>query len=57
MPLGDHQKMHWRLRADIVEGQHLIVLVNLARGNFPGDDLAEQTVHGYSSRQIAILRV
>jgi hypothetical protein len=44
--LGDHQKMHRRLRADIVEGDELIVLVELARRNLTGDDLAEQAVHG-----------
>lgn len=42
----DHQKMHRRLRADIVEGDDLIIFIQLARGDVSGDDLAEQTIHG-----------
>jgi hypothetical protein len=31
-----------------VEGYDLIIFIKLARGDVPGDDLAEQTVHGQS---------
>ena len=44
----DHQKVHRRGRADVVEGYDLIIFIKLARGDVPGDDLAEQTVHGQS---------
>ena len=44
----DHQKVHRRGRADVVEGHDLIIFIKLARGDVPGDDLAEQTVHGQS---------
>ena len=44
--LGDHQKMHRGLRPDIVEGDNLVIFIQLARGDVSGDDLAEQTVHG-----------
>ncbi|MNY55349.1 hypothetical protein D3C86_1913190 [compost metagenome] len=42
----DHQKMHRGLGTNIVKGKHLIVFIQLACGYLPGDDLAEQTVHG-----------
>ena len=45
----DHQKMHRRLWANIVKRDNLVVFIKLARGNIPGDDLAEQTVHGLAS--------
>ncbi|MNF05391.1 hypothetical protein D3C80_2051040 [compost metagenome] len=52
MLFRDHQKMHRGLGANIVKGEHLIVFVKLARGYLPGDDLAEQTVHGTVSRPV-----
>ena len=45
----NHQEMHGRLRRDIVECQDLVVFVECARGYFPGNDLAEQTVHAFYS--------
>ena len=39
--LGDDQEMHRRLRADVVEGDDLIVFVELARRDLPGGDLAK----------------
>jgi hypothetical protein len=42
--LGNHQKMHGRRRMEIVEGQHLVVLVQLADGNFSPSDTAENAV-------------
>lgn len=46
--LRNNKKMHRRLRNDVVEGDDLFVFINLLRGNFPGHDLAEQTIHGIS---------
>ncbi|MCY1206916.1 hypothetical protein D9M72_184990 [compost metagenome] len=46
--LRDYQEVHGGLRRDIVEGDDVIVFIELARGNLPGGDFAEQTVHGNS---------
>ena len=43
--LGNDQKVHGRLRGDVMEGHDLIVLVEHLGRNVPGDDLAEQTIH------------
>ncbi|MNH41032.1 hypothetical protein D3C79_1024480 [compost metagenome] len=48
MLLRDHQEVHGRLGGDVVEGEDLVVLVEFARGDLPGSDFAEQTVHGNS---------
>ena len=39
--LGHHQNMGGSLGSDVPESQDGIVLVNLGRGDVPGDDLAE----------------
>ncbi len=44
--LRNDKKMHRRLRGDVVEGDYLVIFVNLLRGDIPGHDLAEQTIHG-----------
>src|SRR6218665_1911256 len=49
MLFRDHQEVHRRLWANIVKRDNLVVFIKLARGNIPGDDLAEQTVHGLAS--------
>src|SRR5687768_5521135 len=43
--LRDHQDVHRRLRVDVVEGEQLIVFVDLRRGNVTRNDLAEQAAH------------
>ena len=42
---GDDQDMHWRHRADITEGNNLIVFINSFAGDYPGDDLTKNTIH------------
>ena len=42
--LGHHQEVGGRLGIDVVEGVADIVLVDLAAGDLPGNDLAEQTI-------------
>lgn len=44
----DDEKMHRRLRGDVVESDDLVIFIDLLRGNFPGHDPAEQTIHGVS---------
>ncbi len=44
MPLGNDEEMHRSLRRDIVEGQQVLVLVNLSGGHFAAHDLAEDAV-------------
>ena len=43
---GNDQEVHRRLRIDILEGDRQIVLIQALRGDLPGSDLAEQTLHG-----------
>ena len=38
---GTISTMQRRLRVDVVEGEHLVVFVDLRRGNLAGDDAAE----------------
>src|SRR5690606_15021101 len=42
--LRDDQEVHPRERVDVMERQHLVVLVHLARRDVAGDDLAEDAV-------------
>ena len=50
MDLGDHQKMDRSQGVDIIKGVAEVILIDLAAGDLPGDDLAEQAVvHGDSS--------
>src|ERR1700682_203534 len=45
--LGDDHEVHRRERIDVVEGEHVVVLVHLAAGDLAGHDLAEDAVvHG-----------
>ena len=44
MLLGHDQKMHRRMRMNIVEGDQLIILVQTARRNLTGDDFAKETI-------------
>ena len=46
--LRDHQEVHGRLGRNIVEGDDLIVFINLVCGDVSRHDLAEQTIHGGS---------
>ncbi len=47
MLLGDDHEVHRRQRVDVVEGEHVVVLVHLAAGNLALHDLAEDAVgHG-----------
>jgi hypothetical protein len=41
---GDQQKMHWRPRVDIVEGENLFVFVNLFARYLAGNDFAKDAV-------------
>ena len=40
-PLRDDENVDRRLRADVVEGKHIVVLVHLVAWDFPADDLPE----------------
>ena len=42
--LGDQQKMHWRPRVDVVEGEYLFVFVNLFARYLAGNDFAKDAV-------------
>jgi hypothetical protein len=44
VPFRDQHEMHGRLRIDIVEGEDIGVLVQLAALNFAANDLAENAV-------------
>lgn len=44
MLLGHDQKMHRRMRMNIVEGDQLIILIQTARRNLTGDDFAKETI-------------
>src|SRR5688572_855179 len=46
--LGDDHEVHRRLRVDVVEGEHLGVLVDLAARDLAFDDLAEDAVAHHS---------
>src|SRR5271169_61404 len=47
VPLGEDEHVSRRFGVDVLEGEHLVVLVNLLRGNLPGDNFAKETVvHG-----------
>ena len=39
--LGDHQRVPRRERADVEEGEDVVVLVDLVAGDLPGEDLVE----------------
>src|SRR3546814_4213223 len=41
---SDHQNMHRRLRPDVVEGERIVVLVDLLAGNFAAQDPGEDVV-------------
>src|ERR1700730_1720240 len=43
-PFWDHQNMGGRLRADVVEGEDVLVLVNLVAGDFAAQDSGEDVV-------------
>src|SRR5438093_2801436 len=45
MPLGNHQHMDRRLRVDVLEREHLVVLQDDLGRNLPGADLAKETIH------------
>ena len=42
--LGHDEHVRRRMGIDVFENEHLVVLVDLLRGNFAGDDLAEKAV-------------
>src|ERR1700712_5517529 len=44
MHLRNDQDVNRRPGMDVVEGQYLLVLVDLLRRNLPGNDLAEQAI-------------
>ena len=47
---GDHKEMHLCLRVDVVECHHLVILVQLFRGDLALCDHAKQTIfHGEHS--------
>jgi hypothetical protein len=46
---GNHEEVHRGVRAHVVEGQELLVLVQLARRHLPRDDLAEDAVRNPGS--------
>ena len=41
----DHQDMDRRLRVDVMEGNNMLIFINLAGWNDAFDDFAEKTVH------------
>src|SRR5688572_28026599 len=54
VPLRDDHEVDRRLRADVVEGEHVVVLVHLAAGDLAFDDPAEDAfAHGPSPRCLA----
>jgi hypothetical protein len=36
--------MHRRLGGYVVEGQHILILIDPVTGNFPGEDFAKNTI-------------
>jgi hypothetical protein len=52
--LRDDQKVHGRLRANIVKGNDLFIFIELAGRNRTGDDSAEQTVHWICSSGLSL---
>src|SRR5258706_16371847 len=56
MLLGNQHEMHLRHRIDVVEGEYLGVLVNLAAGNLTSDDLAEDAVIDRRIHSSSLLR-
>ena len=44
VPSGDDEQMKRRLRVDVLEGDHVLVVVDEMAGDLPSDDLAEQAV-------------
>jgi hypothetical protein len=55
--LGDYQKVCGRLGVDVVEGEADVVLVDLAAGNLPSNNLAEQAIgHGENLLLLSFLR-
>src|SRR5688572_11748415 len=55
VPFRDDHEVHWGLGSDVVEGEHVVVLVHLAAGNLARDDLAEDAV-GHSMAPISRAR-
>ena len=55
--LGDDQEMHRRLRADVMEGQHLVVLVQRAAGISPATMRQNRQSMRFPSVTLGILRV
>lgn len=45
MCFRNDQKVDGSLSANVVEGNDLIVLIKLARRDFPGHDLTKQAIH------------
>lgn len=43
--LGDDEDVRRGLRVDVLEGEGVLVLVNLLGGDLAGDDLAEEAIH------------
>src|SRR5688572_22282371 len=44
VPLRDDEHVGWRLRVDVVEGQHAVVLVDDRCRNLASDQLAEEAI-------------
>ncbi len=44
MPFGNHQNMRRRLGIDVLDGDALLVLMNLGGGDRPFDDFAEEAI-------------
>jgi len=55
MFFGDDQNVSRRLRADVFEGEHMLVLVNFLGGNLAANDAAEEAVSGSVSHGLLSL--
>src|SRR5690349_6580825 len=48
----NHEDVRRRLRVDVAEGDDLVVRKDGSCGDFPGDDAAEEAIHGLARRRL-----
>jgi len=52
MALRHHQKVHWSLRGDVVEGEYVVVFVDFLGRDFTLDDFAEKAVFTHNAHKV-----
>ena len=53
MPLGHHEKVHWRGGVDVMEGEDVLVFINLAAWDFAANNTAKNTGMGIAGHEVS----